>query len=79
MDPLCGRSRSQCSCVHGAEFEWLFDDATTCLKDRRIQVQFVEVRVTIDKVPDSRRRAAHLYVIGGRTGNCVIVQMGQFR
>jgi hypothetical protein len=65
--------------VHDAEFEGLFDDATTCLKDRRIQVQLVERRVTVDKVPDSRRRAAHPYVIRGRNGYCFIVQMGQFR
>jgi len=40
---------------------------------------FVERRVTVDKVPDSGRRAANLYVIGGRTGYCFIVETGQFR
>src|SRR5205807_7707265 len=79
MEPLCGASRSYRPCVHGAEFEGLFDDATTCLKHRRIQVQFVERCVTLAKVPESRCRPAHLYVIGGRTGYCLIEQIGQFR
>ena len=79
MEPLCGGSRSYCPCVHGTEFEGLFDDATTCLKNRRIQVQFVERRVTVDEISDARRRAANLYVIGRRTGYCFIVEIGQFR
>jgi len=35
--------------MHGAELERLFDDATTSLKNRRIHVKLVELRVTVDK------------------------------